>query len=483
MEPNVLSVLQQLTSNPQLVGQLQSLLTVLSHVEQDGTGGGAMAARPAAKTPGGIPSPALTSAPSSVHSAGKQQGIISGPRSGSTQTASAARHARRGEANNSQVSSGVSEATAYEGVSLQRYEKLVKECRRLEDEVEQKTREASDASQRVCQLERETTRLMRRVEQLVSAVEGQKQKLDETEAKHKLELAEIENRHELEVRSKMASHEEALRRLMDARRLMAAAAQYEQTLKSPAAERQVSAVATPVNRRGLQSRPGSSNKLQQQRSWGNETIAKRESEAEEKGAVSPQHSVPVKREREGANRSLSAFNRKKRTPRTPSLTAADRVLATTDTNSAVTAVPHSKTKSHSAKVEYELPHGSADTTAAFVEDRYLVKASNPSSSTVSPGPATSTITEAMARHHHQQKQQKQQRDATNNVESKFVAQYGAAVLPPAPSLPSPPPLPLPTTTKTSLATASRTPDRNDRPMPYCNSKIRVVGSAVVPPRL
>ncbi|PBJ68501.1 kinetoplastid kinetochore protein 4 [Trypanosoma cruzi cruzi] len=462
MEPNVLSVLQQLTSNPQLVGQLQSLLTVLSNVEQDGTGGGAMAARPAATTLGGIPSPALASVPSSVHSTQKRQGMSAAPRSASTQTASAARHARLVEANNSQLSSGVSEATAYEGVSLQRYEKLVKEYRRLEEELEQKKHEASDASQRVRQLERETTRLMRRVEQLVSAVEGQKQKLDETEAKHKLELAEIENRHELEIQSKMSSHEEALRRLMDARRLMAAAVQYEQTLKSPAAERQVSAVATPINSRGLQSRPGSSNKQQQQRPWGNEKGAKREAEAEEKSAFVSQHSVPMKRERDGASRSLSAVYRKKRTPRTPSLTAADRVLATTDTNSAATAAPHSKTKSHSAKVERELPHGPADTTAAFVEDRYLVKARNPSSSTVSPGPATSTITEAMARHHHQQKQQQQQRDATNNVESKFVAQYGAAVLPPAPSLPSPPPLPLPTTTKTSLATASRTP-RQRRP--------------------
>ncbi|RNF08178.1 putative leucine-rich repeat protein [Trypanosoma rangeli] len=469
MEPNVLSVLQQLTSNPQLVGQLQNLLTVLSHSDQDVTTSQAMTAKAAATTLGGAPSSALAPASSPVH-VGEQQGMIATARRGSTQTVSTTSSVHHGETNSSQLLHRTAETFTGEGVSLQRYEKLLGRCRQLEKGLEQKTREAADATQRVGQLERETTRLMRRVEQLLGAVEGKKQKLDETEAKHRLELAEIENRHELELRAKVASHEEALRRLMEARRLMTTAAQYEQTVRHAAAGQQASAATatTPMSKRGLRSLPGSSVKQPPQLLQGNERGNEHETDADERAAFLPHGSMPVKRERDQPNSFSPAIPRKKRTPRTPSLTAADRVATATATSTA-SATSYPKTTSQSVKVEYDSPQVRPGAVAsAFAEDRYLTKARHPSSSTVSPGPATSTITEAMARHHHhhqqqQQQQQQQQRDAMHNVESRFITQYGTALLPPAPSLPSPPPPPVSNSATTSLAALSRTPRQRELP--------------------
>ncbi|RNF20677.1 putative leucine-rich repeat protein [Trypanosoma conorhini] len=469
MEPNVLSVLQQLTSNPQLVGQLQNLLTVLSHGEQDATAGRAMAAKAAAPTLGGMPSPGLASAPSPVPVAQQQQqqqGMSAAAWRGSAQTASTTRSVRHGEANSSQLSHRTAETATGDGVSLQRYEKLVGRCRQLEEELEQKTRAAADASQRVGQLERETTRLMRRVEQLVAAVEGQKQKLDETEAKHRLELAEAENRHELELRAKLAAHEEALRRLMEAQRLVATATQYEQTVRHAAAGRQASAITTtttttttPVGKRGPKSRPGSSAK--QPLPQGEESGNERETDGDEKAAFLPHGGVPVKREREHANVFAPATRRKRQTPRTPSLTAADRVASTAATSTAI-ATSYPKTTPQSAKAEHDSPQLHSAAAAAFAEDHYSRKPRHPSSSTVSPGPATSTITEAMARHHHHQQQQ-QREIVHSSVESRFITQYGAAVLPPTPSLPSPPPPPVPGSATTSLGALNRTPQQRGLP--------------------
>ncbi|ORC86838.1 uncharacterized protein TM35_000251340 [Trypanosoma theileri] len=530
MESNSLSVLQQLTANPQLLGQLQNLLALLSP-RQDGTSSStnttnttnnmntvstnsnnnnnnnnhnhintaaAATITPASSssstlsspsvTTGGFVSPALTALPNTARTqhhhhphphqplqAQQQQHqqqqkeshhTVPSISRGSTQTrTSAARSVRQNEMNNSHHVP--IEMKAHGGVSLQRYEQLVSRCRQLEEQLEAKTREVVETTPRVGQLEKEVARLTHRVEQLMGIVEEQKRAIEESEAKYSLELAEVKHNHELELQSKISTYDEALRKIVSAQRLVSAAKQYEQTVRSntggsSSAGRWLSVTSTPVNR-SIYLQTGSSVK---QNAATPQTFSHDMNNSKKKKSTLTHDDygddgtfitrmISTKREREETHSTSPPIRRKRRTPRTPSLTAADRAAAavstaTTTANSKPTATSYSKRTSYSLKTEMDSPH--IRPTAVFTEERHAVKARHPSSLTVSPGPATSTITEAMARHHHrqqQQQQQQQQRDAVSvkSAESRFVAHYGTPL----------PPLPAATNMTTSVTALSRTP--------------------------
>lgn len=344
MGDNPLSVLQQLASNPQLITQMQGILALLS----PGHGDGATGARP-----GGVgleqiaalcPQP-RTPQNTATTDMGAASSLMAGglnvepPRQ---QTRWPSPVATASESSNLQSrGDSKSDVGKYGVVSVERYERLMARYKELEKQSHRRQGKRSEPvvdTQRVLDLEEEVARLKRTIGHLQGVVEEKESALEKHATQHNLEVHELKKNYELKIKSLTQTHEAAVRKLVSAQELVTAARNYQTAVcaNNVGGGNSVSTTSgrplsnTVNHTRGLTTTSSGSGPNQPYtlpHPDGNAWMSATTSD-DRCAPVTTKNSHSVKREREGTVSTTPTKPLKKRNPRTPSYTVADRISET-----------------------------------------------------------------------------------------------------------------------------------------------------------
>lgn len=239
----------------------------------------------------------------------------------------------------------------------------------------------NDAQRRVSELEEELGHVTKRVEQLISTMQLQKQEMAVAADRHQLELAEVKASYEAMLHRKDEVHEASLQQLLKSRQLLIAAAKYEAAMQRVGYQQQqqqlagggLSTSAMSVNiataGAGIKSLKHGEGQLSQNIKLAvkRERLDDEEAEVDRRvrggmghkeEAPSLLYSTAAATPPRGAKtstllvnaRTQSRGSRKRRTPRTPSLTHAERI-ATSSSGRA----PQQQQQQHTATMYRQLP--------------------------------------------------------------------------------------------------------------------------------
>lgn len=226
MDPNALSLLRQLAENPGMVSQLQGVLSMLNVSSSNLTthGGPTSSSSVLSQSDGGssastLPSPAVTlvSSRPARHPTDR--------RSGATTGGGAKPAGRQPPSSPPQRE----HAAATPMVSALQYEDLEARLRAADSARREQQHIAREAEGRVEATVKELQRLQRSVDQLTETVQEQRRRLSDVEQQRSLEVEELKQTYEAVIRRKDEVHQEAMRQLqlLRTRQLYDTAKKYE----------------------------------------------------------------------------------------------------------------------------------------------------------------------------------------------------------------------------------------------------------------
>nr|CCD13625.1 unnamed protein product [Trypanosoma congolense IL3000] len=366
MDSEALKFLQQLSANPQLVNQLQNILTNVSsssHADSRIPSLDATLSTPHSQQ---VDASNYSSQLSKARGTMEFKSIPSLPRTSTSpvstlqhqlQSPVAQRHcfaqgysSRQRSQFIDETSSGNASAGGLDNydpqgtVSRQRYEQLLSRCHLLERQLAIKSTQVSESSSGGNLLKRaedEISQLRDTVQSLQSTVEQQQRKIKEKEVAHRLEIDDLKSSHVRDIGRIVEAHDLALQKLINSQQLVDAARVYEK-LTSEGVEGRLSNLDDPLKtssryslshastpaRRTLPPTTGSAVSLFSATPKGSDIKLEGDGlQSVYRAKFAEGTSVSVKRERDDDLVTPAAKIVKKRTPRTPSYTAAERVAA------------------------------------------------------------------------------------------------------------------------------------------------------------
>ncbi|CCW65236.1 unnamed protein product [Phytomonas sp. EM1] len=241
MDTNVISLLHQLTANPQMVNQLQGFLSLISNnsghsgvvnnritsVREDDQSH----TQPASKH---LHNATNTSYSNGTLVSSPQDVLCSSSRVSSPST-NLMQH-KQSPVVLADTNVRMCNGTQYQGkIPVQQPSKpaMVPESalKDAEDKVKEQEKIASASKQRVKEAEAQLHRLSQRLDELAEVVQDQRKELHDVKEKHQLEIDELKHTYDAVLRRKDEVHQESLRQVIKSRDLFAAAKVFEQNVK------------------------------------------------------------------------------------------------------------------------------------------------------------------------------------------------------------------------------------------------------------
>lgn len=223
MDPNAIALLQQLLSNPQMVSQLQHILSATNAASGSGSSNYSVGDGYALQDAGTF----MPSSATSASSSGSSPAVTTlGAARGQQHNHQFQNRQQQFHTSDARYKPPTAAAAAPASVSLQRYEQL---------------------EQRLRQCDQDRATADQRVEQLTALVAEQRTQQRRAEDRHELAVAELKHTFEAVLRRKDEVQEESLRQLLKSRQLFTVARRFEDTVRAQGGSAGLSDGAVPVN--------------------------------------------------------------------------------------------------------------------------------------------------------------------------------------------------------------------------------------------